>query len=348
MNKITFPVKKLASWFLAEQRELPWRETSDPYAIWVSEVMLQQTQVKAVLPYYKRWMKRFPTLQALADAPIEEVIKYWEGLGYYSRARNLHAGAKEVLEKFGGKLPSSTEDLLSIKGIGAYTKGAIQSFAFRIRSVLVDGNVKRVFARLYGLDLDFSVPKNHKKLEEIIETVLPKKEPWIFNEALMELGALVCTPKKPLCTICPIRDSCFATKLENPESLPVKPKRKKRVVLYRVVFVLHFKDHFLVRKESKGVMQDLYEFPYLETSHKSHEEIKKEGILTRFLKKKIKNPTHLPQVTHGFTHHHVTLFPFQIDLKTPLDLSDYQWMKKQEVKQKPFSAGHRKILKLLK
>ncbi len=253
MTNITFPVKKLASWFLKEQRQLPWRETSDPYAIWVSEVMLQQTQVKTVLPYYYKWMKRFPSLQALSDAPIEEVIKYWEGLGYYSRARNLHRGATEILEKFGGVFPSSNEDLLSIKGIGAYTKGAIQSFAFRIRSVLVDGNIKRVFARFYGLDLDFSISKNHKTLEELIETVLPNEEPWIFNEALMELGALVCTPKKPTCTICPLKDSCFATKLEDPESLPVRAKRKKRVLLYRVVFVLHFKDHLLVRKNQRGL-----------------------------------------------------------------------------------------------
>ncbi|MCH9634474.1 MAG: Adenine DNA glycosylase [Chlamydiae bacterium] len=343
MTNYSFPTSKLTSWFLKNQRSLPWRETTDPYAIWVSEIMLQQTQVTTVLPYFNNWMSKFPTLSSLAQSPIEEVIKLWEGLGYYSRARNLHAGAQEILSKFGGIFPSSTEDLLSIKGIGPYTKGAIQSFAFHLKSILIDGNVKRVFARFFALDLDFSVSQNHKMLESIAETVLPSYKPWIFNEALMELGALVCTPQNPNCAQCPLKDECKAKLLGKSTSLPVKPKRKKITLLYRAVFVLYFEKSMMLGKRSKGLMQDLYEFPYREVSLKSHKAIEKEGILTDFLDKASTQVEELPVITHSFTHHRVTLFPFRIFLKEPLNLPDYQWVLADKASEKPFSAGHRKI-----
>lgn len=347
MTKLNFPVNTLAKWFRAHQRKLPWRDNQDPYSVWVSEIMLQQTQVKTALPYFKRWMIHFPTVEALAAAEIEQVIKLWEGLGYYSRARNLHQGAKEIISRFNGKFPSSSEDLLSIKGIGSYTKGAIQSFAFRLRSILVDGNVKRVLARFYDLDLNLDLPKNHRALEELIETILPYKEPWIFNEALMELGALICSPKTPNCSHCPLSEGCLAKKRETLFSRPVRSPRKKRVLLYRVVFICHYQDQILVKKTAKGVMQDLYEFPYQETEHKTSKDVESSGLISNFLKRALEKPEKLPKVTHGFTHHHVTLLPFQINLSAPLKLPEHEWMEKKELKKKPFSSGHKKILKLI-
>ena len=181
-----YPLKK---WFLIEQRDLPWRKINDPYAIWISEIMLQQTQVAVVIPYYLKWMQRFPTIQALAEAESDEVIKMWEGLGYYSRARNLHAGARYLIEFFGGILPNNESDLAKIKGLGPYTIGALLSFAFHQKKAAVDGNVMRVMARCYELDDDIAKSKTQKKIRHLVEEILPEDESWIVNEALIELGA---------------------------------------------------------------------------------------------------------------------------------------------------------------
>lgn len=332
-------------WFLRNKRALPWREKRDPYAVWISEVMLQQTQVITVLPYFQRWMERFPTLESLAKAPLDEVIKLWEGLGYYSRARNLQRGAQEIALRFNGQIPSSSEELLSIKGIGAYTKGAIQSFAFHLRSTLIDGNVKRVLSRFYDLDLNLDLPKNYKGLEELIERILPHDQPWVFNEALMELGALICTPKKPNCSNCPLLKECLAQKNKTIAHRPVRNERKKRLFLYRVVLVCHHKDHFLIKKREEGVMQDLYELPYESTEHQAQDEIE---LLTIFSQFSRKTPLHyktLPKVTHSFTHHHVTLFPFSIELTSDEEIPGYEWNHREEITKKPFSSGHKKILK---
>lgn len=347
MTDFTFPTQKLTDWFLQNKRTLPWREKRDPYAIWISEVMLQQTQVKTALPYFQRWMERFPTLESLAKAPIDEVIKLWEGLGYYSRARNLHRGAQEISLRFKGQIPSSTEELLSIKGIGPYTKGAIQSFAFHKRSTLIDGNVKRVLSRFYDLDVNLDLPKNYRGLEEVIERILPIDQPWVFNEALMELGALVCTPKTPDCPNCPLLKECKAQKNKTVALRPVRSDRKKRILLFRVVFVCHHNDHFLVKKRDEGIMQDLYELPYEPTEHQTQKDIKPSHIFSKFLKKTHLNFIELPKVTHSFTHHHVTLFPFQVDLKSGEEISGYEWSSREEMIKKPFSSGYKKILKLL-
>lgn len=338
-----FPYLVLSNWFKSQKRTLPWRETQDPYSIWVSEIMLQQTQVKTVIPYYKRWMQTFPTLKHLAEAPLEKVIKCWEGLGYYSRARNLQLGAQQILKEFSGVVPSDSKQLLSIKGIGPYTKGAVQSFAFKLKSTLIDGNVKRVMARYFAIEDDFSIAKNHKQLEAFMEKLVPEHEPWIFNEAIMELGATICTPKQTQCTDCPLKTSCQAFEQNRVEELPTKVKRKKRVLLHRIALVFQNKNQIAIQKKEKGLMQDLYEFPFIELNqkHKWEQQLEKH-LSTMSIKPKLVEK--LSEVTHGFTHHHVTLYPIKIHLDQLFNDSSLFWINAEELHNKPFSSGHRKIL----
>lgn len=342
-----FPDQALKNWFKKNARDLPWRTTKDPYAIWVSEVMLQQTQVKTVLGYYQKWMERFPDLKSLALAKQEEVIKYWEGLGYYSRARRLQQGAKDILEKFEGLFPSTKEDLLRIKGIGPYTVGALMSFAFQQRSTLIDGNVKRVLSRFFALQIDFSISKNHQELEKITEQILPEKEPWVFNEALMELGALICLPKNPKCSFCPLLNQCAAFKKDLVDQLPIKPKRKKQIKLHRLVWIFHSEKTLAISKQNSGIMQDLYEFPYEELSS-SRAFLDLTSKLQDVQITPLQEILALPKVTHSFTHHLVTLYPFLIEVDKSKVQFQCHWEPLKTLYQKPFSSGHRKILQHLK
>mgnify|MGYP000889777945 CR=1 FL=1 len=212
----------LLQWFRSHARDLPWRRTRDPYAVFVSEVMLQQTQAATVVPYFGRWMKRFPTWQALAEAPLEGVLKAWEGLGYYHRARNLHRAAKEVCGKHGGKLPADYYKVLSLPGVGRYTVGAICSIAFGMRLPVLDGNVVRVLARLANFRAPVDTSAAQKRLWAWAEALTPERHPGDFNQSLMELGALVCARSKPACLLCPVRTFCRA---EDPGSLPAKVRR---------------------------------------------------------------------------------------------------------------------------
>lgn len=343
MTETFFPAALLEEWFLSQKRDLPWRENTHPYAVWVSEVMLQQTQVSTVLPYFKRWMKSFPKIDDLASAPLDLVIKHWEGLGYYSRARNLHQGAKEILERFNGVFPHEEKDLLSIKGIGPYTMGAIRSFAFKERSILIDGNVKRVLSRFYNLSMDFSVPKNHKALEHLAKRILPKTRPWNFNEGMMELGALICTPKKPACALCPIREDCLAFQKNNAEEFPVKVKRAKTVYLYKMALSIFYQDQILVGKKDSGVMQDLHEFPTLEMSPTKELPLKElESVIdVRY------ELSPLKLVKHTYTHHHVTLHPYRVDVEEKITWPGYNWVKQTDVLDLAFSSGHKRVLNQL-
>jgi A/G-specific adenine glycosylase len=228
---------KLLHWYDREARELPWRGTSDPYAIWVSEVMLQQTRVETVVPYYQRFLERFPTARALADADEDTVLSHWSGLGYYRRARLLHAGVREVVSKYGGHVPEDPEQRRSLPGIGRYTAGAIGSIAFNRPEPIVDGNVTRVLARLEGIELPVGTTAMNKRLWLEAEALVPNERPGDFNQALMELGATVCTPKQPRCEVCPLRDDCTAHAEGTVDRLPIPKARKapKAVELVAVV-----------------------------------------------------------------------------------------------------------------
>lgn len=333
----------LKRWFSATKRDLPWRQTDDPYAIWVSEVMLQQTQVSVVIPYYFSWMEQFPTIKALACAPLDKVLKAWEGLGYYSRARNLHEGAQFLVEHHQGILPPDEEALKKIKGLGPYTIGAILSFAFHQKKAAVDGNVLRVLTRYFGIEEDISKTTTVNRLRALAQEILPDEEPWIINEALIELGATACQ-KKARCTTCPLSHTCIAFREDRVSSLPLNSKKIHVEKLYRAVAVIQSSSHFLVRRGQKGVvMSDLYEFPYLELAQEEvtlgQIERKVAGWFSFPLVQKAK----LEEVSHGFTRYQAYLYPTLYSCSERQEIEGYEWISYEALKELPFSSGHRRI-----
>ena len=214
----------LLSWYRREKRDLPWRKTSNPYYIWVSEVMLQQTRVDTVIPYYERFITKYPTMDDLANAEENELLKMWEGLGYYSRARNLQSGVREVVESYGGKIPNNRKEISKLKGVGPYTAGAVLSIAYGIPEHAVDGNVMRVISRLLLVEDDIALPKSKKIFENIIMDLIDPNDPSSFNQGLMELGATICTPR-PKCLLCPVRDYCSAFHEGRQEELPLNQEK---------------------------------------------------------------------------------------------------------------------------
>ena len=262
--------KDLLHWYDEVKRDLPWRKTTNPYYIWISEIMLQQTRVDTVIPYYKRFIQQFPRIEDLANADEQEVLKLWEGLGYYSRARNLRLGAQQVVETYDGVVPDTRKEILTIRGIGPYTAGAILSIAYGKPEHAVDGNVMRVMSRLFYLTDDISKAKSKKVFEEAVMKTMDRKDPSSFNQALMELGATTCTPTKPMCLLCPVNAHCAALKEGVQEELPVKTKKTKVKEKIILPFVLtNDNDEVLVRQRPKeGLLANLWEFPFLEVSKK--------------------------------------------------------------------------------
>ncbi|MGH0033350.1 MAG: A/G-specific adenine glycosylase [Myxococcota bacterium] len=253
---------KLLRWYRANRRDLPWRRTRDPYAIWVSELMLQQTRVETVIPYYERFLARFPDVQALADAPLDDVLTHWAGLGYYSRARNLHRAAQQVLDEHGGALPDDAESLRALPGIGRYTAGAVASIAFERPEPVVDGNVVRVLSRLHAIDGDVRSPVVVERLWEEAAALARGPSPGDLNQALMELGATVCTPRAPRCLACPWERDCRAHRAGDPESLPVKSKATKVRDVEAVAGVVERGGKWLVvQRPNEGLLGGLWELP---------------------------------------------------------------------------------------
>ncbi|MFD1956440.1 A/G-specific adenine glycosylase [Paenibacillus thailandensis] len=260
--------KELLAWYQLVKRDLPWRKNRDPYRVWVSEIMLQQTRVDTVIPYYERFMAKFPTVRHLAEAPEEEVLKSWEGLGYYSRARNLQAGAREVVERYGGIVPDDKEAVASLKGVGPYTSGAIMSIAFNRPEPAVDGNVMRVLSRYFCLEDDIAKPSTRTGIEKLAVSLIPEGEAGDFNQALMELGALVCTPKSPVCLTCPVMEHCAGRLAGKETELPVKTKAKPpREELRAAVIVegsgAHAGKVLVRRRPDKGLLAQMWEIPHL-------------------------------------------------------------------------------------
>ena len=255
----------LLSWYKREKRDLPWRKTSNPYYIWISEVMLQQTRVETVIPYYERFIETFPTMETLANADEELVLKHWEGLGYYSRVRNLQAGVQEVVESYNSEIPQTRKEIVNLKGIGPYTAGAVLSIAYGVPEHAVDGNVMRVFSRLYTIQEDIAVLKTKKIFEEKVMDIIDETDPSSFNQAIMELGATICTPK-PRCLLCPVREFCTAFEEGIQDQLPVKSKKgKKKIVHVQSVAIREPGGKWLLRKRpTKGLLGDFWEFPQVE------------------------------------------------------------------------------------
>ncbi|MBM7704429.1 A/G-specific adenine glycosylase [Metabacillus iocasae] len=256
----------LITWFEREQRILPWRQDQDPYKVWVSEIMLQQTRVDTVIPYFNRFVEHFPTVESLAHAEEDKVLKAWEGLGYYSRARNLQAAVKEVHEQYGGKVPNTPEEISKLKGVGPYTTGAILSIAYGVPEPAVDGNVMRVMSRILSIWDDIAKPKTRKLFEEIIRLIISKDNPSYFNQGLMELGATVCTPTSPSCLLCPVREHCRAFEQGVQAELPIKSKKKppKPKQMAAVVLTNEKGEVLIHKRPNKGLLANLWEFPNVE------------------------------------------------------------------------------------
>lgn len=260
LNQLTEP---LLTWFAAHARILPWREAPTPYRVWVSEIMLQQTRVEAVKPYFERFIGELPTIQALAECPEEKLLKLWEGLGYYNRVRNMQVAAKTVVEKYGGELPADYEELQKLKGIGHYTAGAIASIAYGIEAPAVDGNVLRVITRVTKDESDITKQSVKTEMERRLEQVIPKGQAGSYNQALMELGATVCVPNgQPLCSECPWKELCLAKAENIIDRIPVKSKAKPRRIEKRTVLVIRDGERFVLQKRpEKGLLAGMYEFP---------------------------------------------------------------------------------------
>lgn len=324
-------MEALHQWFFSNRRDFPWRVQPTPYKVWISEVMLQQTRAAVVVPYFLRWMDLFPTVEILASSPVELIIKAWEGLGYYSRARNLHAAAQQIVSEFRGEIPATREELATLKGVGPYTIGALLSFGFHQKAAAVDGNVIRVVCRYFGIEENVCRLDVRKKIEQKTEGILDDKSPWVTMEALIELGATLCGIK-PKCDGCPLRSNCMALKQGKMDYLPIKNQPNKIILLQRIVLILVSEGKALVKKGNKNeVMADLYEFPYFEKGSAS------------LVRKSIP----LKLVQHTFTRYKAYLYPHLIHLEGAREIKGYEWVEIKALSKLPFSAGHRKIMQEL-
>lgn len=320
---------KIITWYREHKRELPFRSQRDPYKIWVSEIMAQQTQIATMLPYYNRWIEKYPTVFDLAEAPLEDIIKMWEGLGYYNRARNLHKGAQYVVENFDGILPKDKEKLMQIPGIGDYTSSAIASIAFGLPEIVIDGNVKRVSARYLLYTETVMNRKAHKTFDDFLknEYNFNNLDPNEYNQALMELGALVCKPKNPDCEICPLRDSCLFNKTDKTKEIPYIPKAKKTPVYKKTVFVSLDEDKILLSKDSSdGLMEGLYRLPMIDGHNDTEPDAK---------------------ILHKFSHLQWDIHAYQIYRKEEDNIDWFYVSVDDLINHHPLVTAHKKILQSL-
>ena len=276
--------EELLSWYRKHRRDLPWRRSRNPYHIWISEVMLQQTRVETVIPYFHRFIERFPTMEALAEAPEEDVLKLWEGLGYYSRARNLQGAVREVQERYGGTVPDTLKEISTLKGVGPYTAGAVLSIAYNKPEPAVDGNVMRVLSRYFLIEEDIMKVSTRGIMEKLAKELIPEGAAGDFNQGLMELGAMVCTPRSPHCLTCPVMEHCAAREAGMEEELPVKKKAKPPRPEYRIAALIEGtgpnQGKVLIRQRpQEGLLARMWELPHTEVpftyspSEKAHPSI---------------------------------------------------------------------------
>jgi A/G-specific adenine glycosylase len=339
--------KNLLPWYQKSKRNLPWRHTPDPYKIWISEIMLQQTQVKTVIPYYLNWIKKFPDLKTLAKSSESKVLKAWEGLGYYSRARNIHDSAKQILEKHNGKFPKTFEDILELKGIGRYTAGAIASIAYDQRKPILDGNVERVLSRVFWIKGLIKTKKNQNKLWELAEEILPDKNCGDFNQALMELGATICKPISADCEICPLQKNCRAAKQSNPESIPELPKRNTIRRFRTALMIKHQNKILALHRQEQRLLKGLWELPGMELTAKQGGDQKKiVKAIGIYMKKEFGLEPQLIKFVqksrYGITKYQVELNLFEVKVNSAGHLEvNLKWLKPIQLKKLPM-VGHQK------
>ncbi|HET7321549.1 MAG TPA: A/G-specific adenine glycosylase [Longimicrobiaceae bacterium] len=343
----------LLGWYDASRRELPWRtgagEEPDPYRVWLSEVMLQQTRVETVKPYYARWLERFPTLDALAEAPLDTVLKEWEGLGYYSRARNLHRAVREVAERHGGEVPSDPAAFRALPGVGRYTAGAVMSIAFGHEEPVVDGNVRRVLARL----TDEPAPSD-ADLWRAAEALVPGERPGDLNQALMELGATVCTPRAPACAACPLREHCAAFAAGTQEGRPLPKKQKPLPHEHQAVAVVERDDGalLLARRPVDSRLGGLWEFPgTLRRPAESTAEAAERGVRETLALEVVAGEP-VGAVDHTFTHVRVTYDavrcrPLPGGIARPLGYDDFAWVRPEELERFALPKAQKRLAALI-
>jgi A/G-specific adenine glycosylase len=348
-------IKALLTWFSLNSRAMPWRSNPEPYRVWISEIMLQQTQVISVIPYFNRFISRFPDTAALAAAPLQEVLKAWEGLGYYTRARNLHRAAIHVIEQRSGRIPETFDDLLTLPGIGRYTAAAIASIAFGEPVPVVDGNVLRVFTRFLNWDDNISLPATRDRVFDFLKTPIALSgNPSHFNQGIMELGALVCTPANPKCPDCPLHPSCGARLKGRTAELPVKTKKAPvRHEVIGVGLVFDSRGRLLIaRRKADGLLGGLWEFPGGKRQGRESlrattvREVREEtGLL-------VEAGRALPPVNHAYSHFTVTLHPFickrLAGRARAIGSDEIRWVTPAQLQDYPFPAANRKIETVLR
>jgi A/G-specific adenine glycosylase len=338
--------RKLLGWYDRHRRRLPWRETRDPYAIWISEIMLQQTQVKTVIPYYLRFLEVFPTVETLARAPLGEVLKIWENLGYYTRVRNLHKAAKEIAARYGGRIPNDWGEIIRLPGIGRYTAGAILSIAFGRAVPAVDGNVRRVVSRLQAIGEPVDEEEVRERIEALARTLIPRRDPGRFNQALMELGAVCCTPKTPSCHVCPLQDDCRALEQGCAHLLPVRGKKK--TIPHREVVAAIIRDGkgrtLIVQRPARGLLGGLWKFAggILDLSETCEAGLKR--IVREEVGIEISVGSPVAVVKHAYTHFRITLTAFSCTLLEGSPAGpQWRWTDAAELEALPFSSADRRI-----
>ncbi len=341
--------RKLAGWYLAHHRKLPWRETSDPYAIWVSEVMLQQTTVPAVVPYFERWMRLFPDMMTLAQAPLQKVLRAWQGLGYYQRARNLHRAAGILVRGHGGRIPDDEKTLGGLPGFGPYTTAAVLSLAYGRPLPVLDANVRRVLMRLTGLRGEAS-SRHDKHLRTYLAEVFPARRAGPFNQAMMELGALVCRSRNPQCLLCPVRDFCRAF-LEGVQEVIPRPRRRASKKVEAVLAVIRDGGRVLIQKRpDEGLFGGLWEFPggKIEPGEKPEAALRRE--LREEVGAEVREVRYLTTVDHAYTRFRVSLRVFTCVLAAgrPGASPDRKWVTWRALPRYPMPSGSARVVGFLR
>ncbi len=366
MRKEELIALELLEWFQENSRSFPWREEKSPYRVLVSEIMLQQTQARRVIPYFTRWMERYPTIQHLADASEEEVIHLWEGLGYYSRARSLHKAARYIVERMNGIIPSTKEELLQIPGIGPYTVGAILSFGFSKPTPAIDANVLRVIARLYNIEGVVTKQSVKKEIEQIVASLLKygPSDGGSLMESLIEFGALICASgaSSPSCSACPLKEVCVSCQQGIQQKRPVIAAKKERIELHRLVFVFYVRksrELLVVKRSGKKIMSGLCEFPFIEMSAEEASRLlgdEYEDHVAQYINKHYdmawSRIEKLPIASHGFTRFRAKLYPFQVEIEAPFSLKmegedTPLWISSHQIDSLPFSSGHKRVSQAL-
>ena len=343
MNRIA---SRLLAWYRQNSRSLPWRGHPDPYAVWVSEIMLQQTRVETVIPYFEKWMQRFPSIAALASASEQDVLNAWEGLGYYSRARNLHKAARVISAEHNGQLPRDLKILRSLPGIGRYTVGAIASIAFGMDEPTLDGNLRRVFARLFDINEYANSPAGEKILWKLAEENLPKGQAGDYNQALMDLGAAICLPKNPRCLICPLMEDCRSRANGTQEQRPVlKPKKKAPHYVHVAGVAVQDGKALLAQRPREGLLGGMWEFPNGRVEGEPAEGL--ESALETGYRLKVQKGEALGEVRHAYTHFKVTEYVFRCELVSMSENENMKWVALDELDDYPMGKIDRQIAGML-